>query len=325
MIKRLRRAAWHEAQIGIALYGLALPVILLVNEHTSLTAFAENFIFWIVWGSIGLVVVALFSRWRWLLIAAQVPTVAIFLWLYGIMYLPSGVSASGEGPEITAATYNMLGSMSEPDEVLRVIKELNADVIGFQEAGNEQARLAQQDLIADYPYQIWYPSSSVMGVGLISRYPILEHEPFNVPYTPMWQLRAVIDVYGTPVTVYVGHPEPPVSMPPQRYNSDERDQQLEILMDQVESEENPVLFLCDCNMTDRNDIYRHVDARLDDSYREAGWGMGFSFSTFVVSRPRMVRLDYIWHSDDFVARSARVHNNSGTSDHYPVIARLALK
>jgi len=39
----------------------------------------------------------------------------------------------------------------------------------------------------------------------------------------------------------------------------------------------------------------------------------------------MLRIDYVWHNDHFVARKVTVWGTSGSSDHHPVIATLHLK
>jgi endonuclease/exonuclease/phosphatase family metal-dependent hydrolase len=75
-----------------------------------------------------------------------------------------------------------------------------------------------------------------------------------------------------------------------------------------------------------------MTAHYHDSYREAGWGLGFTFpangpyATSVFQWiPPLVRLDYIFHDAAFEAVEARVWPTSGGSDHLPVFAALALR
>lgn len=139
----------------------------------------------------------------------------------------------------------------------------------------------------------------------------------------------MLDINGTDVVVYVAHPTPPRNFfSPLTYSDERRGNQINDLRDQLRQESDPVLVLCDCNMTDQSDDYRAMNDLLDDSFREAGTRMGFTFPATFRSYgrflPYLVRIDYIWHSDQFVALDARVADNSGTSDHRPVIAELSL-
>jgi hypothetical protein len=80
--------------------------------------------------------------------------------------------------------------------------------------------------------------------------------------------------------------------------------------------------LCDCNMTSASETYAHLETFLNDSFREAGWGFGhtlYSSSFLALSS----RIDYVWHSNDFVAiRSAP--GRDGGSDHVPIVTELGL-
>lgn len=98
-----------------------------------------------------------------------------------------------------------------------------------------------------------------------------------------------------------------------------------------------VLVIGDLNLTDQTRAYATVTETLQDAFREAGWGFGFTFphvhriGNLLPSTPGisvipfpgpLVRLDYILHSDDMVAESARV-GCAGGSDHCYVVARLS--
>jgi endonuclease/exonuclease/phosphatase family metal-dependent hydrolase len=71
-----------------------------------------------------------------------------------------------------------------------------------------------------------------------------------------------------------------------------------------------------------------MDVRLHDAFREAGSGMGFTFPASIRSTirslPPLLRIDYVWYSDQFSIRRVSVAGDSGTSDHHPVVARLVL-
>jgi len=325
----LLRGYWSLAQIGIVLYGLVLNGYLLlrsqVGERWDTVAFANNFVPWWALGGLVLGTIGLFSRRRWLLVPLQAPILITFLAAYGdLLWPPQSAAEAQNGLTLTVATYNIYSEKSDPQQVVQVIKELDADIVGLQELGPKHARLIERDLAGEYPYQLLYPSPSLHGIGLLSRYPIVDDHVYLSYYKYIRHLRIVLNINDSPVIVYLTHPHSPrTSFPPTAYDDRMRNEQLAVLRDELKEETDPVLVLCDCNMSDQSDAYKALDRVLDDAFREAGWGMGFTFM------PRrllpMLRLDYIWHNVDFVARDAHPGSDSGSSDHRPMIAELMLQ
>jgi len=207
--------------------------------------------------------------------------------------------------------------------VAEVVSTFEADLVGLGEYEFSEAGQLHERLTRTYPYHAIYPYSS--DVALFSRYPIVEKRLVRSPDLRSPLLRAVVDVQGTPVTVYVVHlVSPVVAHLPRLYDPSARNEELALVRDLLAEETGPLLVLCDCNFGDQSDAYRVFDALLADAFREAGRGMGFTFPNERRFVPPLVRIDYIWHSDDFVALDAYPLNDSGTSDHRPVIASLRI-
>lgn len=109
------------------------------------------------------------------------------------------------------------------------------------------------------------------------------------------------------------------------------------MLDRVAHDSGPVIIVGDFNMSDQSNDYQRITTSLRDTYREIGWGLGFTFPDFSYSnampvelhtsflplRP-VVRLDYVFHNDDLQAVAVKVLPTSGGSDHRPVLAQLAL-
>ena len=329
------RVIWKLTLAASLLYGLAITGYLLmriaVGERWNWIAFANNFVPWWALGNAVLIVIVLFSRERWLLVACQLPGIVAFVILYGGLLLPRDHPAEATGGStFTAATYNVISLASDPQRVRAEIAALDADIVGLEELGPVHAQVFAADLAALYPYQVTYPNPQVAGVGLLSRYPITEEMMFRPLPDLMYCLRAVVDVDGAPVTVYVVHPRPPQQVTsPFTYDDAMRNAEIAVLVnDYLAHESGPLIVLGDFNMTDQSDAYRQMDARLHDAFREAGRGMGFTFPVSIRSTirlfPPLLRIDYIWHSDQISVRAISVADDSGSSDHYPVVARLAL-
>ncbi|MBN2305516.1 MAG: endonuclease/exonuclease/phosphatase family protein [Anaerolineae bacterium] len=338
-IRQFLRPYWIGLQAGIALYGILVNGFLLaritVGERSPAVGLANNFVPWWALGGLVLAGIALFSRRRWVLIALQVPILITFALLYGDRFGPRDTSAAPEnGFPLTVATFNIYAKESNPARIVETIRALDADIIGLQELGPEHTLAIERALMDDYPYQVLYPSWSLHGTGLLSRYPVIETDVYLRYWKYVRHQRIVLDVNGTRVTVYVTHTHSPRSNKPWNYDVALRTEQIATLRrtiaEQARKQAGPVLVLCDCNMSDQSDDYRVLDGALDgtleDAFRVAGRSLGFTFPARANRWfPLIVRLDYVWFSDHFVAQHARVGNFSGGSDHRPVIAELVLR
>jgi vancomycin resistance protein VanJ len=332
---RLLLVTWNLIQVGILLYGLIIAGFLIgrnvIGERWDSIAYANNFIPWWALGSVILVGIALFSSRRWLLISVQIPAILAFALLYGDQWL-----ATNNTPDplpdsaIRVATFNVISISSDPQRISDVIKSLDADLIGIEELGPVHADQFARDLSDVYPYQALHPLLPVHGVGLLSRFPILEEEVIRPLPDSMLCMRALVDMNGVQVTVYVVHPSPPQNvLIPVTYDDSRRDTELSILYNEyLRHETGPLIVVGDFNMTDQSDAYHQIDDLLYDSFRQAGHGMGFTFPDQIHSTvrllPLLLRIDYVWHDNHFTAYRAYVGSDSGTSDHRPVVAELSL-
>lgn len=343
----LARILWYAIQIGLALYGTATISYLLARflfgEQWVWITFANNFVPW--WALLGLIaaVIALFSRRRRVLVALQLPILIAFAIWYGELLWPDQVwshaaDARDENAEtsieMTVATFNIRASSSDPARIAEAIAALDADIVGVQELNATHAAVLYGYLASEFPYQYQFrsfnPAGSESNVGILSHYPLIAVERYTPRPSYGRNLRVLVDVEGITVSVYLEHPNSPRhAFSPVAYNSWLRDLKIGDLVDTLPDDPNPVLVLCDCNTTDQTAAYHSLEALLVDSFREAGWGLGFTFPAHPIAilpiTIPVLRIDYIWHSDQFIATDAYVGNDSGTSDHFPVVVRLLLR
>jgi endonuclease/exonuclease/phosphatase (EEP) superfamily protein YafD len=108
-----------------------------------------------------------------------------------------------------------------------------------------------------------------------------------------------------------------------------RNRQIEHLMTVLARETLPYIVAGDFNTSDQSLIYPRIASLMGDSFREAGFGFGTSWPVSAAQRetfgflPPLVRIDYIWHSRDWVATQAAQGPPLG-SDHLALTATLAL-
>lgn len=332
-VKTMGRGMWIVLQGLIILYALWVIGYLIgrqvmAGDDRGLVAVSHNLAPW--FGPVGLVllVAALFSRWRWGLIGLLAPGLIAFAVLYGDLFLPSPTVSAPPGSRVLhVASFNILSPKSDPEQIAGAIRDLgDMDIIGLEEVGGDHAGYIKNNLSDVFPYQLLFPHHpSYAGIGLLSRYPVIAHEVYQPePYSYL-HLRAEIDVEGVAVTVYVAHPHPADNRQnPFRYDSSRRNAEIRDTVRRIKQDSGPVLVLCDCNMPDQSVDYDRMDEVLDDVFRAVGWGFGFTFPAYRSYISSLIRIDYVWYNDRFVALSAETAANPGTSDHRPIQAALAL-
>jgi endonuclease/exonuclease/phosphatase family metal-dependent hydrolase len=95
------------------------------------------------------------------------------------------------------------------------------------------------------------------------------------------------------------------------------------IMERAFAETAPMLIVGDMNMSDEFAEYNMLAARLIDSYMQAGDGLGYTFPNLTLAPlPPMLRLDYIFHTDDFHSIESVILDAGDASDHSVVMSTL---
>lgn len=317
--------------LGLILYFM---VRLLAGFRLWPVALFSNFLHFALLPALVLLPIMLaLRRWRRAILVA-LPTLA-FLWLYGGLFLPNKVdTVDCNNPgciKLTVMTFNLGngGTETPPEDIMKVVVESGADLVGFQEVTAAQAAMMQSRLSSMYPYQIANEvGKNVHGIALISRYPILEWEPFYGNPQAMPNLDATLDVQSQRLRVLVVHPPPPAWSLNWRQMYQARAVGEVHLYAQMLGDQ-PVVLIGDLNATDQSEEYTTLmSSGLVDAYREVGFGFGPTFPShegygypFKRAIP-LVRLDYVFHSRHFETLRAWVGPDV-ESDHLPVLAELA--
>ena len=253
-----------------------------------------------------------------------------------------------DAPQIRVVAANIWGSnqgfagSTQFEAIGDWLRTQDADVILLQEVPLSQRRREDGVLgLKDaYPEQ-WFGETPLVTRAALSRLPILSftNEEQN-PSRSHFQ-RLVVDLDGEDVAIYIVHlsnplrDEPRLSLPltpfivdyALSYDPSRRDQQVRYLLAALEQERLPYIVGGDFNMSDQSLIYNEVGAVMTDSFRSAGWGFGTSWRAGVqrwgIGVPPLIRIDYLWHSDDFVTVTSEQGAYLG-SDHLPLVSKFAL-
>ena len=336
--RRAARFLWRLALAGFDLYTVSILIYLLLRlltgERLWPVALLDNFAEWLLLPALPILVLMILTRHR-IRAALSLVNAAGFLWLFGALFLPnpSPVAACGNPEphcvELRVMTHNIAAGGAAPDWLLPAIEASGADIVALEEVGIVQATALESSLLDQYPYRVLAPDG-LAGVGLLSRYPIVDYELFHLQTRVFPYLQATLDVEGHPLTVIVAHPIPPgVSRYGYRPNG---------LVDFPPLAERataggPTLLMGDFNATDQSQSYAILaDAGLIDAHRAAGWGFSPTFPAagryvpsptvrLSIPVPPLVRIDYVWTTADF--HPVRVwRGDSAGSDHLSVQADL---
>ena len=276
-----------------------------------------------------LLLISIWKRNRVALAELCIPLL-LFVLLFGHLFWPPASNEIVEDDQvITLMSFNVLYSNRDYAAIIDSIQSANADVVGFQEMMPTMAASLVEELESDYPYNTFQLLESELSAAVLSKFPIEIKERFDLPPRDP-AVHTVVQVQRTKVHVIVVHLSANnffdysitefVTLVKERYGH--REKETMQLKQMIQDLDGPVLLMCDCNMTDTSEAYARLDTVLDDSYSEAGWGMGHTLQPVQLSFP-VQRIDYVWHTDEFEALYAHIGQDGG-SDHLPIVARLRL-
>jgi endonuclease/exonuclease/phosphatase (EEP) superfamily protein YafD len=234
-------------------------------------------------------------------------------------------------------TCNVGNNRAAPEKLISAIKDAEADLVAFQELSDQQAQVLRKDLLSIYPHQAIYPGGFA-GKALLSRFPILDSKQLHFSVTRP-DLKTVVDIGGEEIKIISAHPPPPIM----GWNGLKFDpptwQQIKSLAD-LTVLENPAVLVGDFNLVDWSAEHKFLSRLgLKDAYQVAGRGTGNTLPRRIGPWKRLLtlnrllswvplipllRVDYIWYTDDLSCRRAWVGGDTG-SDHLPVMAEMAIK
>lgn len=263
----------------------------------------------------------------------------IFANLWGPLFIKADIPQA-DGPRLRVMSFNVLGRAGSHEPILDSILSEDADVLLLQEVTNETAAIFSMRLAEDYPYQILQPAPQASGMGVLSRFPI---ESLDETITGNWNgypQILTLEWMGQEITLVNFHTLSTGTLWPRwvRRTFERRGEDLKALADFAEqqSEFGPLIVAGDANATHLNEAYKYLAEILQDSWMQAGSGIGQTFPgpinedspnariSFFRIPYWLVRIDYIFTSAHWQAESTWLAEFGGGSDHRGVVAELVL-
>lgn len=330
-LSRLRRAASAAATlIGLtALVMLAIHALL--PQRTGPLVFTEIFEPYLVLVMlVALLAFAALARTRVPLLLTLVVLVAV-AGRYGpsIVAFPAALPAGAQ--PIRVMSWNLAAGDVSLEDMSTTIDHVRPDIVGLIELVPARSRATDEDerIRALYPYRVMLPRSGEPGIGLLSRFPVVEKLFTQDP--PLLRVVLAPSDVDPQITVLVAHPfldsidffglVPDVQ-------TTRRDSDITLVRGEIDRElaaGHDVLVLADFNVTEREPAYAELTRGLHDAQREAGFGFGLTW------RPGrleglpfgLLRIDYLLVSSAFVAIEAGPDCTPRGSDHCLLSATFA--
>jgi len=344
MGKRLKQLGLALINLLVMGYPLALVLLRIARvmwgDRFWWLAIANSFAPWLfVLAPLSILLALIARRRSWVLAIACVPTL-MFAALYGSRLLHTTPSVLPDEPTLRVMAFNAYGFNMDVEKPIRMIRDEVPDVIAFQELNLELAAALQSQLIDEYPYQALYAQVGVLGRGVVSKHPMLDDGLLDLPGWERRLQQVRIEWQGQEVTLINVHPYPPVLAGNNigerldRFEEVTRLQQEQIqdLLSYTTKIRTPLLIMGDFNSGDESVTYSLMSNVYEDAYAQAGAGLGHTFpapgdgerSGLPLGLRFTLRLDYVYHSKHFRAIAAHVAEWDGGSDHFAVVATLAL-
>ncbi|MFM7812941.1 MAG: endonuclease/exonuclease/phosphatase family protein [Flavobacteriales bacterium] len=326
----------------ICLFGLGFPIIYVVN-----------LLFILLWA---------IKRSRWILVSSMLCALGLGQLFHFIQL--NGTTNSDKKDGIHVLTYNvhLFGAydkengLAARDSILDLLRDGDFDVMCFQEfyqSGKKKvfettdSIKSQCGMKYHHEHLITNPTTKQQfGVIIFSKHPIIQKG--KVPFENDSQnfcIYSDIVFEGDTIRVINGHLQS-IRFKPEDYKSVDgevsdleqiddgtiriasrlkraflkREKQTQRVAEVIKESPHPVILCGDFNDTPVSYTYSTFSNLLEDSFQEAGSGIGSTYTGIFPS----FRIDYIMHSDSFVASEFETISKE-FSDHRAVRARLRKK
>ncbi|MCA9912103.1 MAG: endonuclease/exonuclease/phosphatase family protein [Anaerolineae bacterium] len=323
---------WQSFRAFTGAYGLSLAGLLFLNlilreDQALWLAFFNSFAHLMLLPALVLFPLVTLLR-QWLLSALLLPAILFFTLTYGGQFLPN---RSAEVPQdaqtMRLMTFNVLAGNRTPEAVIAQIALADADIVALQEVSQAHAALLRTEFADEYAFMGLHPQeyNGTQGQGILSRYRLIEDRYFQYDFVPhpLGHQRAVLErPDGSRMVVYNVHPSHP-GMNGSYFDPSMRSRELAQIRAEAAAETLPVIIMGDFNMPELSDDHAALSELYTDTYRTAGWGMGWTFR-YPITLPPLLRLDYIFLGDAFTPLHAEVVYPFSGSDHHALWADVVM-
>jgi endonuclease/exonuclease/phosphatase family metal-dependent hydrolase len=236
--------------------------------------------------------------------------------------------------------FKWLDKEDVPGNILSFINEKNPDILCIQEFSSS----ADIDLkLYRHKYILIEGNKIKTGQAIFSKFPIIgqgnivfPNSNNNVIYADIKKGKDIIRVYNMhlqsiKITPDVNEISENINVIDQDKSQmllmriskafKQQQQQAEIFKEHEKKCEYPIIICGDMNNSAFSYVYRSIKGTLKDSFEEAGTGFGETYKF----KYYPTRIDYIFADEKMAVKKFESFSDFENSDHYPIMAKLALE
>jgi endonuclease/exonuclease/phosphatase (EEP) superfamily protein YafD len=264
---------------------------------------------------LAIAILFLFARdWK------SVATFLVFGTINAAMVVPMyfGAESFSHQRTLRAMLFNVHTQNGSPAEVVKLVLTEQPDFLILEEI-NASWLNDLAELKATYPHKVVQPRADHFGIGLWSKFPLLDVQIVEIGESAVPTIFAVAQSPQGEIQLVGTHPLPPGGAEYSRL----RNEQLRLLAETVAAFDRPILLLGDLNTTPWNHHFQNFLSQSGLQNSAAGRGVQASWPSHLL--PLRIPLDHCLHSPSIGIANRRVGANSAGSDHFPVIVDFGLK
>jgi vancomycin resistance protein VanJ len=329
----VRHAFVRVALAGVVVIALIEWVLILLRPEHGLLAILQIVAPHLALLGILLAAICLLEPRRTHAVAAVALAVVVCLRFGGDWLSLPAAAASPGSRELAVITWNLEVGSRPGANTVEFLRRRNADLVALQELRPDTAAAIDADpaLVAEYPYRVLVPRSDVLGMGLLSRWPILDATFVLEPAIQQATLdlgdgRRVVVVNAHPYHADIqrlGSTNLPAGLDSTIRNADL--DKIRARIDGLVGQGPAVIMLGDLNTASSEPAFdRFVDG-LREVHREVGLGTGWTWrpSRMEFLGIGLVRIDHVVVSPDVAPLGIGVACPP-VGDHCLVNARIAV-
>lgn len=254
--------------------------------------------------------VSLASGWR-ISAIAWILTACFYVFTV-VVETRSGCSAGV--PSFRVAAFNMYHDNASPKAAIERIRSTQVDLLTIQELNANWELMIDSAFDDIYPFRNeHYQSNCCYGIGIFSKFPIVESVVYDIENTPVLRIKVIIE--NRPIVIYSLHTRPPIFPNEMR----ERDAQLREVASMAKEESSDCILLGDLNIVPWDPKFQeflHLGGlnRVSAGFKPT-YPMDLGFP--------LIPIDHITYSGHLVPTSFEAASIPG-SDHRGLVAGFAL-
>lgn len=312
---------------AIVLMPLALFVISLTGRWTMIGELFCSFRAYVLVTLLVFAPLLWLLRRRWINIAYGV---AVVWCLFGTAaaYVPASwcghpsptTTELASGPTIKLMSYNLLGTNRQYAKAVDQVRKHDPDVLILLEFANEW-NVAMSSLHETYPYRIEQPRWHGFGIALYSKTPLrdvrVEAIAKNRTDNPL--IQATVDVGGRPLRFAGVHLLSPMTA--RRFEI--RNEQMADVARLLNQSDVPTVLAGDFNCVPWSSHLVRLTG--DAGLRDSRQGFGYQASWSAERRWLRIPIDHALVSDRVLVHRRWIGEQSGGSDHYPLLVEMSVR